>query len=431
MSTINFPTNPTLNQLYSFGVRTWQWNGAAWILVNAGYGTFAITGSNTFTGNQTINANLNVSGSLTASGLIYPTTDGLEGQVLETNGAGVLSFGDVETMYEQIYTGENITKGDPLYISGSQGATPIVYKADAAIASKMPVIYIAAETIAAGNTSRGIVLGLITGMNLTGYVAGDDVYVAAGGGWTGTRPTGSAIVQVLGYVTQGGVGGKGLVLNPGPVDLPNIPQNNLWIGNASGVPVTQSKSVFLEGTFSSSAQVSYTGITGVPAGIYSSSAQLPSGLYSSSAQLPAGIISSSAQLPAGTVSSSAQITSLTNVTISGSTIISGSTAGNIVALSIASNTASLNASAGSFYTLLLVSGSTTRVEPTGVVGGRTFTLRVKQASVASGSVVFSSAFKFPTGSAYTATSTANAEDILSFITFDTGSIYAVSTKQMV
>jgi len=36
MSTINFPTSPALNELYSFGTRTWQWNGAAWTLVAAG-----------------------------------------------------------------------------------------------------------------------------------------------------------------------------------------------------------------------------------------------------------------------------------------------------------------------------------------------------------------------------------------------------------
>jgi len=140
-------------------------------------------------------------------------------------------------MYETVYTGENITKSDPLYISGSQGANPVVYKADAANPAKMPVTYIASETIAAGNTTRGIVLGLIEGIDLTGYVAGTEVYVAAGGGWTSTRPTGSAIVQVLGVVTKEGAGGKGLILNPGPVNLPNLAQGNVWLGNASGVPV--------------------------------------------------------------------------------------------------------------------------------------------------------------------------------------------------
>jgi hypothetical protein len=36
MSTLNFPTNPSLNDTYSFGTKTWIWNGAAWQLQNQG-----------------------------------------------------------------------------------------------------------------------------------------------------------------------------------------------------------------------------------------------------------------------------------------------------------------------------------------------------------------------------------------------------------
>ena len=118
-------------------------------------------------------------------------------------------------------------------------------------------------------------------------------------------------------------------------------------------------------------------------------------------------------------------------TLNGPIAITGSVAGEVIAMSISSNTASFNASAGSFYTLTLVSGSRTFVSASSIVPGRTMTLRVKQASVASGSIAFASAFKFPTASAYTATGTADAEDIISFITFDGTSIYAVSSKQMV
>ena len=176
---------------------------------------------------------------LTASGLKYPTVDGLSNQVLETDGAGNLTFDDVHTMLEEVYAGENLTKGDPLYISGSQGAMPKVYKAAAGDPAKMPVTYIALETVGANTATRGIILGLIEGMNLTGFEAGTEVFVSPTGGWTATRPTGSSIVQVLGYVTKGGSGGKGLVLNPGPATLPNITSGNVWIGNSNSVPTAQ------------------------------------------------------------------------------------------------------------------------------------------------------------------------------------------------
>lgn len=36
MPVLNFPTNPTLNQQYSFGGKTWYWTGDAWRLLNTG-----------------------------------------------------------------------------------------------------------------------------------------------------------------------------------------------------------------------------------------------------------------------------------------------------------------------------------------------------------------------------------------------------------
>lgn len=182
---------------------------------------------------------LNVSTTFTASGLNYPISDNGEESFMQTDGSGNLTFQYVKTIYEQIYNGETtpILKGDPLYVSGSQGANSIVYKADAANPAKMPVTYISADNIAPGATGRGIVLGLIKGVDTTGYPAGTEVYVAPGGGWTKTRPTGSNIVQLLGIVTKEGTGGQGIVLNPGPVNLPNLSPGNVWVGDLNGLPV--------------------------------------------------------------------------------------------------------------------------------------------------------------------------------------------------
>jgi hypothetical protein len=180
----------------------------------------------------------NVATALTASGLIYPTADNGEESFMQTDGNGNLSLQYVKTIYEQVVNGEstNLIKGTPVYISGSIGAAGIVYRADAGNPLKMPVVYIVADTIAPTETGRGIVLGLITGVDTTGYPAGTEIYVAVGGGWTSTRPTGSAIIQSLGLVTKEGNGGQGLVLNPGPANLPNIQSGYIWIGNSNGIP---------------------------------------------------------------------------------------------------------------------------------------------------------------------------------------------------
>jgi hypothetical protein len=195
--------------------------------------------TNTLILNGDINANnINVSQSFTASGLIYPTADNGEESFIQTDGNGNLSLQYVKTVYEEIINGEltQLVKGTPVYVSGSQGAASIVYRADAANPAKMPVIYITADILDPGGAGKGIALGLIKGINTTGYPAGTEIYVAAGGGWTSTRPTGDKIIQVLGYVTKEGNGGQGVILNPGPANLPNIPSGSVWTGNSGSFP---------------------------------------------------------------------------------------------------------------------------------------------------------------------------------------------------
>ena len=183
-----------------------------------------------------------VRNSLTASGLNYPSADNGEFSFIQTDGNGNLSLQYVNTLYETVYNGEatQLDKGTPVYISGSQGANSIAYRADAGNPSKMPVVYVTADNIASADTGRAIALGLITGVNTTGYPGGTEIYVGVGGGWTSTRPTGSAIVQVLGYVTREGIGGQGVILNPGPANLPNLPSGSVWLGNSGSVPIAVS-----------------------------------------------------------------------------------------------------------------------------------------------------------------------------------------------
>jgi hypothetical protein len=211
-------------------------------------GSFATTGSNQFNGSQ------NIVGAVTAStaqisGLKYPTADNGEKSFIQTDGAGNLSLQYVDTIFEAFYAGESVPKGTPLYFSGSQGANPIARAADASNPAKMPVIVVANENLTAGTTYEGVVLGLIEGINLTGYTAGQSVYVAEGGGWSTSLPSGSnSITQVLGIVTKGGNGGKGLVLNPGPAQLPGLQTGYAWVGNNNNQPIAIPTSSFAENT---------------------------------------------------------------------------------------------------------------------------------------------------------------------------------------
>ena len=108
--------------------------------------------------------------------------------------------------------------------------------------------------------------------------------------------------------------------------------------------------------------------------------------------------------------------------------ITGSLRGQVNALSISSLTASLDCSTGNFFTLLLVSGSNTFVNPSNIQPGQTINLKVKQASVASGSISFASSVKQVSGSIYTASTTASREDIVTLISFDSTNLYLANVK---
>jgi hypothetical protein len=114
----------------------------------------------------------------------------------------------------------------------------------------------------------------------------------------------------------------------------------------------------------------------------------------------------------------------------GSQIITGSAYGNVSALTIVSNTASMDMSKSNFYTLTLPTGST-RLVATNVGKGQTVSLKVTQGAI-TGSLTFSSQFLFPINLAYSASATASAVDIVSFITFDTtSSIFSTGVNRLI
>lgn len=218
-----------------------------------------ISSSLIVTGSTNITGSTAISGSLSVNGLRYPLADNGEFSFFQSDGLGNVTLRYVNTMYESIYNGEatSIVKGTPLYVSGSQGANSVVYRAAASNINRMPATFIAADNIAAGSVGRGIILGLITGVDTTGYAPGTEVYVSAAGGWTATRPTGSTIVQVLGIVTKEGNGGQGLVLNPGPANLPNLNSGSVWVGNSISYPIATPTSSLVVASASYASTASY------------------------------------------------------------------------------------------------------------------------------------------------------------------------------
>ena len=108
--------------------------------------------------------------------------------------------------------------------------------------------------------------------------------------------------------------------------------------------------------------------------------------------------------------------------------ITGSVNGFVTSASIASNTSSLDFSQGNFYTSLVT--GTTNFNITNPEPGQTVNLLLTTAGTGA-SASFSSNVKQVSGSAYTPTPTAGAQDILTFISFDGASVYLASVKNLI
>ena len=114
--------------------------------------------------------------------------------------------------------------------------------------------------------------------------------------------------------------------------------------------------------------------------------------------------------------------------ITGSLVVTGSVQGNVAALTVTSNTASVDLSLASFYTLQLVSGSNIFINPSNIKPGLTATILVS--TTGSGTVSFPSTVKQPSGSSYTPT-TSTGKDVLTFLSYDTTTLYVASVKNLI
>jgi hypothetical protein len=134
-------------------------------------------------------------------------------------------------------TGSTILKGTPVYQTGTAGNFMEIAPADASSAATMPAVGVLAEDLIAGAEGTLLLMGRISGIDTSAFSEGDVIYVASGGGYTNTRPTGeSVLVQNLGRVTKvNASNGGGVVMGSGRSnDVPNLTDGNIFIGNASG-----------------------------------------------------------------------------------------------------------------------------------------------------------------------------------------------------
>jgi len=204
-------------------------------------------------GDSQVTGSLNISGSLiaselTASGLNYPNADGIDGQVLVTDGLGNISFGHGEKLHLQVRNDDTVTipAGTPIYSTGEIGGSERIKVriASASNAATMPAIGIVETTLTTtGDTQDGFaIINGVYNENITPVegspAIGDNVYVYSNGGLTTVKPTGSNLIQNIGIVLKTG-GGQIQGMKVSSIDrtndVPNISPGYTWIGNSDSV----------------------------------------------------------------------------------------------------------------------------------------------------------------------------------------------------
>jgi len=201
-----------------------------------------VSGSNAVLNNITSSGNISSSGTATfnalvAAGLTYPTTDGDDGNVLMTDGAGGLTLqSNVNYVNVKNVHGDTLAKGTPVHATGTSGNTPEVIAASSSVAASMPATFVLAEQLTNGSEGRAILSGFLNGLNTSnGFTEGDVLYVGPDGGYTPDKPTGTNLIQNIAIVGKiDASNGSIFVYGSGRSnDTQNLLENNIFFGSGS------------------------------------------------------------------------------------------------------------------------------------------------------------------------------------------------------
>ena len=181
----------------------------------------------------------------------FPASDGTSGQIITTDGSGVLSFADPAAvdgstiiLSVKNVSGGSLSKGTVVHVSPSvsppSGNVLEVIAADNTSASTMPAVGVLNSTLADAAEGEAVAFGALSGIDTSSFTAGDEVFVGISGGLTTTKPTGTSYIQKIAVVVKShattgsieifGAGRTNDVPAPLYVDVPN---SRVGIGETS------------------------------------------------------------------------------------------------------------------------------------------------------------------------------------------------------
>jgi hypothetical protein len=371
---------------------------------------FATTGSNQFNGSQSISGSITLSGSIEHLNYIDFNTASAapawkSGRVYWNNTDGCLDVYNAEAditlqvgqeNWTRVYNGTatTITNGTPVRITGAHGDTPEIELAKSIAVSGSvnlvnQIIGLVTHNIEAGTFGYVTTQGLVRGVNTSAFNDGDTLYVSSSAGQLTNQALGAPYEIIpIGEVVRSGPGGSGII----------------YVAIQQPLDFSDLSSVYVSGTFSDGDLWQYNG-SGV------------NGKWKHKSISQIGLATTGSNALTGS-----QI-------VTGSLIVTGSVTGNVVALSVASGTASIDFRQGTFFTLTIPSSTITHITASNMQPGLTANLVLTQQAT-TGSVRWDSGFKFPSGSFNTGSASGSAVDIVSMMMVNTSQILSVGANRI-
>src|SRR5210317_1587832 len=167
------------------------------------------------------------------------------GTIIQLTGSGGSSSGSADESNAITFTGqagEDLSKGDVVYISGLSGNTPVVSKADADDSSKMPAYGVASTDASLNNSVSIITSGALENFDTSAFSQGNILYVnTTAGTFTQSPPTGeSSKIQNIAFVVRSHASTGAIKVDGAgrSAATPNLNQDKIFLGNSSNQSVS-------------------------------------------------------------------------------------------------------------------------------------------------------------------------------------------------
>lgn len=292
--------------------------------------TFAGTGSNTFIGTQTISGSLLVSGALSTLDYVDLVLDGnpphVEGRIFYNIDDHAVTYyneitdvaiqlGQEQVLRARNASGQLIPNGAPVKITGAQGNRPTIEHAvseiNAAVVDAFDqIVGVATHDIPHNTDGYVTTQGVVRGVNLSNFTAGDILYVNTGSGiLVNAVPPAPYDVMQVGIVIVAGNNGQLFVKPQEPMHLHDLSGVSNDAPEQGDLLVFQSSSLIWEKRSTNiNISGSFYGTASWASQAVSSSYTLTASSATSASYaptiLPAGIVSSSAQINTGSFTGS-------------------------------------------------------------------------------------------------------------------------------